>query len=122
MTGSGGANDVMSTAGEVIIIMPQSKVRFVEELPFVTSPGFKARTLVSTLGIFEKLGDDAEFTLTAYFEDQTSPDKAAAIDQIQQQCGWNLKMADNVAKFPLPDVRDLATLRAFDPDRYFIRD
>jgi len=122
MTGSGGANDVMSTAGEVIIIMPQSKGRFVEKLPFITSPGMKARTLVSTLGVFEKLGDDAEFTLTAYFEDQTSADQAAAIDQIRQQCGWNLKTADNLEKFPLPDIRDLATLRTFDPDRYFLRD
>ena len=122
MTGSGGANDVMSTAGEIIIIMPQSKGRFVEELPFITSPGAKARTLVSTLGVFEKPGVDAEFTLTAYFEDQTSPDKAAAIDQIRQQCGWTLKTADHLEKFPLPDVRDLATLRMFDPDRYFLRD
>ncbi len=122
MTGSGGANDVMSTAGEVIIIMPQSKERFIQKLPFITSPGMKARTLVSNLGVFEKLGDDPEFSLTAYFEDQTSQDKAAAIDQIRQQCGWNLKTADNLEKFPLPDIRDLATLRTFDPDRYFLRD
>lgn len=122
MTGSGGANDVMSTAGEVIIIMPQSKERFIQKLPFITSPGMKARTLVSNLGVFEKLGDDPEFSLSAYFEDQTSQDKAAAIDQIRQQCGWNLKTADNLEKFPLPDIRDLATLRTFDPDRYFLRD
>ncbi|MCP4218012.1 MAG: glutaconate CoA-transferase, partial [bacterium] len=111
LTGSGGANDVMSTAAEVIIVMPQSKGRFVEKLPFITSPGMKARTLVTTLGVFEKLGDDAEFTLTAYFEDQTSTDKTAAIDHIRQQCGWFLKTADRLEKFPLPDVRDLATLR-----------
>ncbi|MGD2272586.1 MAG: CoA-transferase, partial [Desulfobacterales bacterium] len=122
MTGSGGANDVMSTAGEVIIIMPQSQGRFVEELEFITSPGTKARTLVSTLGVFEKLGDDAEFTLTAYFEDQTAADEAAAADQIRQRCGWNLKTAARLEKFPLPDIRDLATLRTFDPDRYFLRD
>ncbi len=105
-----------------MISMPQSKGRFVEKLPFVTSPGMKARALVSTLGVFEKLGDDPEFSLTAYFEDQTSADKAAAIDQIRQQCGWKLKTADNLEKFSFPDVRDLATLRTFDPDRYFLRD
>jgi acyl CoA:acetate/3-ketoacid CoA transferase beta subunit len=122
ITGSGGANDVMSAAGEVVVIMPQSKERFIEKVSYITSPGTVARTLVSTLGVFEKLGDDHEFTLTAYFEDQLPQDKNKAIREIREQCGWDLRIIDAIKKFPLPDDRDLATLRMFDPDRYFLRD
>ena len=122
MTGSGGANDVMSTAREVVVIMPQSKDRFVEKLPFITSPGAAAKTLVSTLGVFEKVGAGNEFSLTAYFEDQLPQGKDASIHEIRERCGWNLRVLENPRKFPLPDDKDLATLRMFDPDRYFLRD
>ena len=122
ITGSGGANDVMSTAREVVVIMPQSKDRFVEKLPFVTSPGAAAKTLISTLGVFEKLEDDLEFTLTCYFEDQLPEGRDMAIREIREQCGWNLRVTDNPIKFPVPDAKDLATLRIFDPERYFLRD
>jgi acyl CoA:acetate/3-ketoacid CoA transferase beta subunit len=122
MTGSGGANDVMSTAKEIVVVMPQSKTRFVEALPFVTSPGTRARILVSTLGVFEKLGDDKEFTLTAYFEDQLPETREAAILEIREQCGWDVQVIEHPKKFPMPDAKDLVTLRMFDPDRYFLRD
>jgi acyl CoA:acetate/3-ketoacid CoA transferase beta subunit len=122
ITGSGGANDVMSAAKEVVIIMPQSKERFVVKLPFITSPGTAARTLVSNLGVFEKLGDDREFSLTSYFEDQLPKGRDRAIREIRDQCGWDLRVIDGPTKFPAPGDRDLATLRMFDPDRYFLRD
>jgi len=121
ITGSGGANDVMSAASDVVIIMPQSKRRFIEKLPFITSSGSIAGTLVSTLGIFEKLGDDQEFTLTSYFEDQLPKGRDMAIREIRAQCGWDLEVIDRPTNFPVPDGRDLATLRMFDPDRYFLR-
>jgi acyl CoA:acetate/3-ketoacid CoA transferase beta subunit len=122
ITGSGGANDVMSTASEVVVIMPQSKERFVDKLPFITSPGVATKALISTLGVFEKLEGDLDFTLTSYFEDQLPEGRDMAIREIKEQCGWNLRVIDNPAKFPVPDARDLATLRMFDPDRYFLRD
>ncbi|MBU0513388.1 MAG: hypothetical protein KJ621_01325 [Proteobacteria bacterium] len=122
ITGSGGANDVMSVAREVVLIMPQSRERFVPELSFVTSPGAAARTLVSDLGVFEKLGDDPEFTLTAYFDDKSTAGTDAAIRSIKERCGWNLRVIHHPARFPLPEAQELATLRLFDPDRYFLKD
>jgi len=122
ITGAGGANDVMSTVREAVVIMPQSRERFVEKLPFVTSPGAAAKTLVSTFGVFEKLGGGQEFTLTAYFKDQLPKGKDFAIRKIREQCGWDFRVIDDPTKFPVPDDRDLATLRMFDPDRYFLRD
>jgi acyl CoA:acetate/3-ketoacid CoA transferase alpha subunit/acyl CoA:acetate/3-ketoacid CoA transferase beta subunit len=111
ITGSGGANDVMSAAKEVVVIMPQSRERFVEKVSFITSPGTSARTLVSNLGVFEKLGDDREFTLTSFFEDQLPKGKDRAIREIRNQCGWDLRVIDGPTKFPVPDDRDLATLQ-----------
>jgi len=50
-----------------MVIMQQSPHRFLEKVPFITAPGTKVRTLISTMGRLEKLGCDEEFTLTKYF-------------------------------------------------------
>ena len=67
VTGSGGANDVATGASESMVIMKQSPKRFLEKVPFITAPGDRIRTLVSDLGIFEKLGDEKTFTLHRLF-------------------------------------------------------
>ncbi len=56
------------------------------------------------------------------YQDQLPKDKNMAVREIREQCGWDLRVIDDIKKFPLPDDRDLATLRMFDPDRYFLRD
>lgn len=113
---------MMSAAREVVVVMPQSRERFVPELPFVTSPGAAVKALVSDLGVFEKLGEDPEFTLTGYFEDQSPGGKEAAIGRIKARCGWNLRIAHDPDQLALPRAEDLATLRLFDPDRHFLKD
>ena len=60
LTGSGGANDVASGAKEVVVVMQQSARRFLEKVPYITAPGHAVRTLVSTMGVFQKLqGEEA---------------------------------------------------------------
>jgi glutaconate CoA-transferase subunit B len=39
MPGSGGAHDIASLAGRVLIVMPHEPRRFVEKVDFITSPG-----------------------------------------------------------------------------------
>ena len=47
LVGSGGANDVASAAREVVVTAMQGKNRFVDNVPFITSPGRAVRTLVT---------------------------------------------------------------------------
>lgn len=121
VTGSGGANDVATGAAETMVIMQQSRRRFLEKVPFVTAPGTKVRTLVSTMGIFEKVGDDEEFTLTKYFDSPDFFSTREAIKNIKDHCGWDLKVAAEPKKLSPPTRDELRLLRIFDPNRYYLK-
>jgi acyl CoA:acetate/3-ketoacid CoA transferase alpha subunit len=54
ITGSGGANDITSSAREVVVTLAQSPARFVDKVPYVTAPGARVSTVVSDLGVFAK--------------------------------------------------------------------
>lgn len=117
LVGSGGANDVASTATEVVVTLEQSRARFVETVPYVTSPGSKVTTVVSQLGIFEKEPGDHELLLTAYY---AAGSEEKSLRAIQEQCGWELKVARPLRVLfpPLPD--ELKFIRCFDPKRLFL--
>ena len=119
ITGSGGGNDVASCASEVLLVVPQSPFRYVAQVPYITAPGDRVKTLVSTFGVFEKLEGDRELTLTAVLDDGNSG-KDEMIRTIKSQCGWNLKIAPSVETIAPPAPEELALLRLFDPGKIFI--
>ena len=84
-------------------------------MPYVTCRGEKVKTLVSTLGVFEKLGDDKEFTLTGYFIDSKESKPEQKIREIKANCGWELKVASKPKAIPPPLLDELMALRLFDP-------
>ena len=119
ITGSGGGNDVASGASEVLVTVPHSPLRFVAQVPYITAPGERVRTLVSTLGLFEKVDDHQEFFLTGIIQDG----KASAeetVRSIKSQCTWNLKIAPNLRTISLPTAEEVALLRLFDPQKFFL--
>jgi len=65
IVGSGGANDVLSAADEVIVTVSHQRERLVEAVPYVTSPGQRVRTIVTDLCVFERADGDSPFELTA---------------------------------------------------------
>jgi acyl CoA:acetate/3-ketoacid CoA transferase beta subunit len=92
----------------------------VEKVPYITCPGNRVKTLVSDFGIFEKLGDDNELTLTGCL---TNPEMSALNDRIKaikEKCCWSLKVSPSVKTIPVPDHDELIVLRALDPKGYFI--
>ncbi|MDO9515694.1 MAG: hypothetical protein Q7J01_06300, partial [Syntrophales bacterium] len=121
VTGSGGANDVATGAAETMVIMQQSRSRFLEKVPFVTAPGNKVRALVSNMGVFEKMGDDEEFTLTIYFERPGFSSTEEVVRNIKDNCGWALKVAEELKKLSPPTRDELRLLRVFDPNRYYLK-
>jgi len=120
LVGSGGANDVASAAREVVVMLNQSRGRYLEQVPYITYPGDRVRTLVSTMGVFEKLGDDKELTLTECFADPKLSTLEQRIKQVKEHCGWELKVAPKVKDVPTPTLDELKLLRLFDPKGYYL--
>lgn len=119
LTGSGGANDVCSAAAEVLVAAAQDRRRFVEKVPYVTGPGRAVRTVVSHLGVFEKPEAHGDLVLTRYLP-TAGPTPEAAVAAIRAACGWEVRVAPELAAEPPPKPEELALLRAFDPRRQFL--
>jgi acyl CoA:acetate/3-ketoacid CoA transferase beta subunit len=110
LVGSGGANDTVN-AREVIVIVNQSKNRFAETLPYITGPGDRVTTVISTMGIFNKPLGKGELHLTACFPDPELSSLEDRIKKVQDNCGWPLKLADKVEEVPVPTPDELKMLR-----------
>jgi acyl CoA:acetate/3-ketoacid CoA transferase alpha subunit/acyl CoA:acetate/3-ketoacid CoA transferase beta subunit len=120
IAGSGGANDIASSAMEVVAVGAQGKNRLVEAVPYITSPGKGVRTLITNLGVYEKLHQEGELVLTGYYAGPGIGSKEEAIRHIRESCGWELKVAENLMALPEPDLQDIDLLRLWDPDGYFL--
>jgi acyl CoA:acetate/3-ketoacid CoA transferase beta subunit len=118
LIGSGGGNDAVN-AREVLLIVPQSSRRLVENVYYITCPGDNVKVLVTDMGVFQKV--DGEFVLTSYLPDPTVSSSEEAIHQIQQNCGWELKISPQVTETPPPSLEELVLLRTFDPQGLFTK-
>jgi glutaconate CoA-transferase subunit B len=128
LPGSGGANDIISLCGEVIILTAHEPRRFVEAVDFVTSPGFltggdaRRRSgllwggvsrVVTTLGLFGFDAVSRRMRLDAVHAGVT-------VDEVRAQTPFPLLVADSVTTTAPPSADELAVLRALDPDRQFL--
>ncbi|CAG0948034.1 partial Glutaconate CoA-transferase subunit A, partial [Anaerolineae bacterium] len=102
LMGSGGANDVASTATEVIVVARQSRARFVERVNYITSPGARVSTVITQLGVYRKI--EGELVLAAAFAEDGARAARAA-------CGWNLQVASDLELLPLPSIAERQALR-----------
>jgi acyl CoA:acetate/3-ketoacid CoA transferase beta subunit/acyl CoA:acetate/3-ketoacid CoA transferase alpha subunit len=113
LVGSGGGNDVASTAAENVVVATLTAQRTVPECSYVTSPGTHVRALVTDLGTFEK--QDGELVLTAL-----AP--GATVEQIRDLCGWELTVAaDELPVLDEPSIDEVGALRRWDPNGWFLR-
>jgi acyl CoA:acetate/3-ketoacid CoA transferase alpha subunit/acyl CoA:acetate/3-ketoacid CoA transferase beta subunit len=121
LVGSGGGNDVASTATENVVVATLTPQRTPSDCAYVTSPGRAVRALVTDLGVLEKQGDLAtsELVLTA-----VPPGAASMADRVaaaQAACGWELRAARDVSELKAPTPREVETLRRWDPRGWFLR-
>jgi acyl CoA:acetate/3-ketoacid CoA transferase alpha subunit/acyl CoA:acetate/3-ketoacid CoA transferase beta subunit len=111
LLGSGGANDITSSAADTIAVTQQSRGRLVSELPFITSPGQGVSTLVTDLGVYEK--EDGLFALTRYYP-MPGKTREEILAHIRSQCDWPLKVSERLAEAAPPSPEQLLRLRLFD--------
>jgi glutaconate CoA-transferase, subunit B len=119
LPGGGGAPEIAALAGEVIVIIRQSKRTFVERLHFRSSvgygsgpgdrerlglPGRGPTTVITDLGVLRPDPRSRELTLTEVHPGVTVEDARAA-------CGWPLQVAGDIRESRPPTEQELRVLR-----------
>jgi hypothetical protein len=120
LVGSGGANDIASANQETLVVMNAGKHRMLETLPYITYPGRKVRTVVTDVGVFEKIDGGDTLTLTAYLPDKASDPEAQCVEKAKAEVGWKLAIAPTLRRLPPVNEENLTLLRLFDPRGYYI--
>ena len=123
LLGSGGANDVMSGAAEIVLCCPHDAQRLWPQVPYVTGLGNRVTALVTTRAVFRKPAGGGSFVLDALIPPKDSDDhiSEALIADIRENTGWELEVSAGVRTLPLPKPEDLQLLRAFDPECHYLR-
>ncbi len=119
LVGSGGGNDVASVCTEAIVVALLAPQRTPEVCGYITSPGHAVRALVTDHGILEKDESD-ELMLTAIPAGPESVEERVAA--ARAMCGWDLRVADELRELAPPTAEEVATLRGWDPQQWFLRD
>jgi glutaconate CoA-transferase subunit B len=117
LPGAGGAPEIATLAGEVIVMLRQSTRTFVPEVDFVSSLGFgrdgqgrsvelgRGPTVVITdLGVLEPDPDTNELILVAIHP-------GIDVGEVEAATGWELHVADPVVRTDPPSDVELQVLR-----------
>lgn len=123
LAGSGGANDLASSAGRTIIMMRQDGRNFVEKLDYLTSPGYldgpgareKAglpgggpQAVVTTMGVYRF----DEETREMYLE-KIHP--GIDLDKVKAAVKWDLQVSPNLSETEPPTEEQVMIMRTLDP-------
>jgi glutaconate CoA-transferase subunit B len=121
LPGAGGAPEIATSCGEVLITLRQNKRTFVEKLDFVTSmghaeggdsrqklnlPGKGPTAVITDLGILTPDPTTRELTLTSLHP-------GVEVSQAIEATGWPLKVAAPLESTPPPSPLELEVLRGF---------
>ena len=127
--GSGGANDIASSSTRVLITLIHEKRRFVKKVDFVTSPGYLTGNnsrmnsglifggpfkVITDLGIMGFDQKSKRLKVEAIQSDAT-------IQQIRENTGFELLIAESLQKIEAPREDELRILREIDPEKVMLR-
>lgn len=117
LPGAGGAPEIASSAGEVIVMLRHNKRAFVEEVDFVTSVGFGVKgagreghrgsgpgVVITDLGILKPDPSTYELELVAVHP-------GVSVDQVVEETGWELRVAKALEVTEAPTSEELSILR-----------
>jgi glutaconate CoA-transferase subunit B len=128
LPGSGGGNDIISSAKRIVVIMTHEKRKMVKKLDYLTSPGF-----LDGPGAREKaglLGGGPSLVVTNLcqmdFDPETKRIRLATIhsgvstEQVVENSGFDLIVPEIVPTTELPSQEELRLLRLIDPNGIYI--
>ena len=130
LPGSGGGADIASFSQRLAIIMQHDRQRLREKVDYITSPGYGypgehgpageawrkrvglprggPASLITTLAVFTFDKKTGEALLQSYHSGTT-------IEQVQEQTGWELRLADGCKETVPPTEDELRVIREYDP-------
>jgi glutaconate CoA-transferase subunit B len=126
LPGTGGGNDISSLTN-MIVAMKHEKRRFVENVDFITSPGFirggtsRRDSGLPSGGMWRVITELAVFG----FDEKTRRIRVLALnpgvtrEEVQENTGFKLDFDDKLQVTPPPTDHELQTLRLLDPERLF---
>jgi glutaconate CoA-transferase, subunit B len=127
LPGTGGGNDIASLTN-MIVAMKHERRRFVENVDFITSPGWlkgghtRADGGLPSGGMYRVVTDLAVFG----FDEAARRIKPLALnpgvtrEQVQDNTGFKLDFDHDVGVTEPPTAQELSALRALDPERFYI--
>lgn len=127
LPGTGGGNDISSLTN-MIVAMKHEKRRFVENVDFITSPGWikgaqsRRDSGLPMGGMFRVVTELAVFG----FDEKSRRLTALALnpgvtkEQVQDNTGFKIEFNQNTGVTEPPTANELATLRMLDPERLYI--
>lgn len=117
LPGAGGAPEIASSAGEVIVMLRHSKRTFVESVDFVSSVGFGRdgegrdghdgagpTVVITDLGVLRPDPANNELVLVAVHP-------GIEVEEVVASTGWDLRVASDVATVDPPAEEELRVLR-----------
>jgi glutaconate CoA-transferase subunit B len=119
LPGAGGAPDISSSCGEVVVVVRQSPRAFVDRLHFLTSvghgrgPGDRARLglrgrgptrVITDLGVLRPDPDTCELTLDALHP-------GVSVEAARTATGWDLAVSPRLGRTDPPTAEELDVLR-----------
>lgn len=121
LVGSGGGNDVATTADEVVIVTTLSAKRTVSQVPYITSPGDRVTRIATELGVFRRreTAEGEAGSIRTLFELIAVASGMEAT--IRERLGWDLVIADECVELEPPTAQELQRLRGWDPQGFFLR-
>lgn len=136
LPGSGGACEIATHSKRLLIMMKMSPRTFVEKCDFVTSPGhfFQSKTPGKLIGKSRReLGLPGQgpvqvitqFGVLGFKEGEmvlTEVYPGVSESQVQEACGWKLKIASHLKESKVPDAKALTLLREkLDPQKLYLK-
>jgi glutaconate CoA-transferase subunit B len=125
LPGAGGAPEIASSCGEVIVVLRHAPDKLVETVDFVTSVGFGAgpgdrerlglrgggpTRVITDLGLLAPDPETCELVLTHVHPGVT-------VEQARAATGWQLRVSDTLETTPAPTAEELATVREVERTR-----
>ena len=130
LPGSGGGADIAILSRRWVTLMGHERRRLVERVAFVTSPGYGDGTprwrqrhgllgggpvaIITTLAVLRFPDGGGEAYLSSLHPGH-------AVDEVLENTGWDLQVADDVSETTPPTEAELAAIRRFDPDGFWTR-
>lgn len=128
LPGSGGACDIASLAHRFVVLLEHSRRRLPERVSYVTSPGngvggdWRKRvglprggpSAAITTRCVLRFGEDGEAFLASLHPGVTA-------DDVLENTGWKLRVADDVSETKAPSEAELLTVREYDKEGFWTK-